>query len=105
MVTNRELIEAAVGSLRRLRRSDGAKFGNVAAAVASSSGKIYLGVNLFTPAGAANICAEKTAIAAMITAGDYEPEKVVAVWRSAEGGATHVVPPCGWALRDVRLLP
>lgn len=49
MVTNRELIEVAVGSLRRLRRSDGAKFGNVAAAVAASSGEIYLGVNLFTP--------------------------------------------------------
>lgn len=96
VVTNQQLIEAAVGSLLRLRRADGAKFGNVAAAVAASSGKIYVGVNLFTPAGAANICAEKTAIAAMITAGDYEPEKVVAVWRSAQGGETHVVPPCGW---------
>lgn len=71
MVANRELIEAAVGSLHRVRRLDGAKFGNVAAAVASFSQRIYCGVNLFTPAGAANICAEKTAIAAMITASEY----------------------------------
>ena len=81
MVTNRELIEAALDSLHPLRRDDGVKFGNVSAAVASSSGRIYQGDNLFTPACAAKICAEKMAFGAMATAGEYEAAKVVAVWR------------------------
>jgi cytidine deaminase len=96
MVTNRELIDAALDSLHPLRRDDGAKFGNVSAAVASSSGWIYQGVNLFTPAGAAQICAEKMAFGAMATAGEYEAAKVVAVWRPRGGVDVHVVPPCGW---------
>jgi cytidine deaminase len=96
MVTNRELIEAALDSLHPLRRDDGVKFGNVSAAVASRSGRIYQGVNLFTPAGAAQICAEKMAFGAMATAGEYEAAKVVAVWRPQGGHDAHVVPPCGW---------
>lgn len=96
MVTNRELIEAALGCLRSFRRADGAKFGNVSAAVASSTGQIYLGVNLFTPASAVNICAEKIALGAMATAGEYEPAKVVALWRPRDREDVHVVPPCGW---------
>ena len=96
MVTNRELIDAALESLHTLRRDDGVKFGNVSAAVASRSGGIYRGVNLFTPAGAAQICAEKMAFGAMATAGEYEAAKVVAVWRPRGGDDAHVVPPCGW---------
>lgn len=92
MVTNRELIEAALDSLHPLRRDDGVKFGNVSAAVASRSGRIYQGVNLFTPAGAAQICAEKMAFGAMATAGEYEAAKVVAVWRPRGGHDAHVVP-------------
>ena len=96
MVTNRELIEAALDCLHALRRDDGVKFGNVSAAVASTSGRIYQGVNLFTPAGAAQICAEKMAFGAMATAGEYEAAKVVAVWRPRDGLDAHIVPPCGW---------
>lgn len=96
MVTNRELIDAALDSLHPLRRDDGVKFGNVSAAVASTSGRIYRGVNLFTPAGAAQICAEKVAFGAMATAGEYEAVNVVAVWRPQGGLDAHVVPPCGW---------
>lgn len=96
MVTNHELIEAALQCLHPLRREDGAKFGNVSAAVASSSGRIYQGVNLFTPAGAAGICAERIALGAMATAGEYEPAKIVALWRARDGGDVHIVSPCGW---------
>jgi len=95
MVTNRELIDAALESLHPLRRDDGVKFGNVSAAVASSNGRIYRGVNLFTPAGAAQICAEKMAFGAMATAGEYVAAMVVAVWRRRGGDDAHVVPPCG----------
>ena len=96
MVTNRELIEAALGCLHPLRRDDGVKFGNVSAALASTSGRIYRGVNLFTPGGAAQVCAEKMAFAAMATAGEYEAAKVVAVWCPRDSDDAHVVPPCGW---------
>lgn len=96
MVTNRELIEAALDCLHPFRRADGTKFGNVSAAIASSTGQIYRGGNLFTPAGAAGICAEKIAFGAMATAGEYEPAKVVALWRPRTGNDVHIVPPCGW---------
>lgn len=78
------------------RRDDGTKFGNVSSAIASSSGRIYQGGNLFTPEGAAGICAEKIAFGAMATAGEYEPAKVVALWRPRTGNDVHIVPPCGW---------
>jgi cytidine deaminase len=96
MVTNRELIEAALDCLHPYRRDDGTKFGNVSSAIASSSGRIYQGGNLFTPEGAAGICAEKIAFGAMATAGEYEPSKVVALWRPRTGNDVHIVPPCGW---------
>ena len=104
MVTNRELIDAALDSLHPLRRDDGVKFGNVSAAVASSSGRIYQGVNLFTPAGAAQICAEKMAFGAMATAGEYEAAKVVPVGRPRGGHDAHVVPPWGWCREFINQL-
>jgi cytidine deaminase len=96
MVTNQELIEAALDCLHPYRRDDGTKFGNVSSAIASSTGRIYQGGNLFTPEGAAGICAEKIAFGAMATAGEYEPAKVVALWRPRTGNDIHIVPPCGW---------
>ena len=91
-VTNRELIDAALDCLRPYRRDDGTKFGNVSSAIASSTGRIYQGGNLFTPEGAAGICAEKIAFGAMATAGEYEPAKVVALWRPRTGDDVHIVP-------------
>ena len=42
MVTNRELIAAALDCLHPYRRDDGAKFGNVSSAIGSSTGRIYV---------------------------------------------------------------
>jgi cytidine deaminase len=39
-------------------------------------------------------CAEQNAMGAMITGGEYKIEKIVAVWRNAEG-TLFVGPPCG----------
>jgi len=39
-------------------------------------------------------CAEKAAIATMITAGEFKIKKIVAVWKN-EKGENHVLPPCG----------
>jgi len=92
-VNNRELIAAAVDRLRPNRRLDGATFGTVAASLISGTGTVYRGVNLDTPCGT-GFCAEHSAIAAMVTAGEYRITKIVAVWR-ARGGQLHVVAPCG----------
>jgi cytidine deaminase len=105
MVTNRELIEAALSCLHPLRREDGVKFGNVAATIASSAGRIYRGVSLFTPPGAAQICAEKMAFGAMATEGEYEAARVVAVWRAQGEDDAHVMPPCGWCREFLSQLP
>jgi cytidine deaminase len=39
-------------------------------------------------------CAEHSAIAAMVTAGEYRIKRIVAVCKD-DAGATYVLPPCG----------
>ena len=39
-------------------------------------------------------CAEHAAVAAMVTAGEYLIDTIVAVWRDEEG-RLFVLPPCG----------
>ena len=63
--------------------------GDVACALLSSKGNIYLGVCIDTGSGM-GFCAEHSAIAAMITAGETSIAKIVAVW-----GEDTVLPPCG----------
>jgi len=46
-----------------------------------------------TPAG--GFCAEQSAIAAMVTSGEYIIERIVAVWRDPSTDQLHVLPPCG----------
>ena len=74
--------------------------GGVAAAVLSSSGKIYTGVCIDTDC-TLGICAERNAIFNMITNGESEILKVLAVMNGGECGA-----PCG-ACRElmVQLMP
>ena len=61
----------------------------MACALLSSSGNLYLGVCIDVSSGI-GFCAEHSAIAAMITAGESSISKIVAV--SGEGT---VLPPCG----------
>lgn len=68
-------------------------FGDVAAALISGTGHHYRGVSVDTPGW--GLCAERSAIAAMITAGQYRILQIVAVWRDARTGRLHVLPPCG----------
>lgn len=69
--------------------SDYVEAGGVAAAVLSASGKIYTGVCVDT-ACTMGICAERNAIFSMITAGEHEISRVIAI-----GGDGSAVPPCG----------
>ncbi len=74
--------------------------GGVVAAVLSSSGKIYTGVCVDT-CSTLGICAERNAIFNMITNGEEEISKVLAIRDNGK-----CVPPCG-ACRElmVQLLP
>ena len=74
--------------------------GGVAAAVLSSSGKIYTGVCIDT-CSTLGICAERNAIFNMITNGEEKIDKVLAIMPEGKSGT-----PCG-ACRElmVQLMP
>ena len=59
----------------------------------TTAGHRYSGMCTDTGSGT-GFCAEHAAIAAMVTAGEYQIAKIVAVWRDA-GGTLYVLPPCG----------
>ncbi len=63
--------------------------GGVAAAIEASSGKIYTGVCVDTSC-TLGICAERNAIFNMITNGDNEIKRVIAIMSDGKTGA-----PCG----------
>lgn len=63
--------------------------GGVAAAILSKSGNIYVGVCIDT-CSSLGMCAERNAIANMITRGEHEIDKVVAVMSDGRVGS-----PCG----------
>ena len=74
--------------------------GGVAAAIEASSGKIYTGVCVDTSC-TLGICAERNAIFNMITNGDSEVKRVLAIMSDGKTGA-----PCG-ACRELitQLMP
>lgn len=63
--------------------------GAVGAAVLTKAGNVYLGVCIDTSCSL-GMCAERNSLSTMITNGEYEVEKVVAVYKTGE-----VMPPCG----------
>ena len=80
--------------------SDYVEAGGVSAAILSKSGKIYTGVCIDT-CSTLGICAERNAIFNMITCGEHEIDKVLAIMPDGNCGA-----PCG-ACREliVQLMP
>jgi cytidine deaminase len=91
-MTTDELIESAAGVIHA-REVNGRLFGDVGCALATRAGNLHLGVCIDTGSGT-GFCAEHSAIAAMVTAGELEIGTIVAVWKDA-GGVAVVVPPCG----------
>lgn len=91
-MTNDLLILAAENALQP-RTVKGRLFGDVGAAVCSASGRLYVGVSVDTPGW--GLCAERCALAAMISAGEYAFQKAVAVWRDPTTQLLHILPPCG----------
>lgn len=92
-MTNEKLIARAASVLNPWTGPDGRIFGDVGAALVSELGKVYVGVCVDTASW--GLCAERAAIAAMATAGEYRIRRVVAVWRDGREGRLTVLPPCG----------
>jgi len=88
-VSNLQLIEKAKTVLHPRKLSNDNTAGDVACALLSSAGNLYLGVCIDIGSGI-GFCAEHSAIAAMITAGESRIAKIVAVW-----GDGVILPPCG----------
>lgn len=88
-LTNREMIEKAKTVLKPRELFLGNNAGDVACALLSASGNLYLGVCMDISSGI-GFCAEHAAVAAMITAGESRIARIVAVW-----GENTVLPPCG----------
>ncbi|MCW3839002.1 hypothetical protein ONA70_02680 [Micromonospora yasonensis] len=97
--SNEELIQAARAVLNPHVVGD-RLFGDVGAALVTSNGNRYTGVCIDTGSGT-GFCAEHSAIAAMVTAGEYQIARIVAVWRDDEG-ALYVLPPCGRCREFIR---
>ena len=92
---------AAAAAVRNERRiSEYVTCGEVSAAILSASGRIYTGVCIDT-CSTLGVCAERNAIFNMITNGEQEIEKVIAILPDGSCGA-----PCG-ACRElmVQLMP
>ena len=92
-MTNDELIQAAKSVLHLHTTEDGRVFGDVGAALLTHDGHVYTGVCVDTPSW--GLCAERSAMATMITNKEYQVRKIVAVWEDDKSGKLHVVPPCG----------
>ncbi len=90
-MTNEELIEKAASVLRP-KKLDVFTCGDVGCAIETVQGNLYLGVCIEVMSGM-GFCAEHSAIAAMITAGEYRIKRVVAVCEV--DGVMHVLSPCG----------
>jgi cytidine deaminase len=88
MTTNKELIERAQSVINPKKIKHGFKVGDVGAALVTDKGNVYTGVCIDTISGL-GFCAERAAIAAMVTAGEYRIKKIVAVTK------TYIAPPCG----------
>jgi len=78
----------------------GRLFGDVASVLITATGNRFSGVCIDTGSGT-GFCAEHSAIAAMVTAGEYRIAKIVAVWRDGDG-LLYVLPPCGRCREFIR---
>ena len=85
----KDLYEAALSVLKPRVISGYIEAGSVAAAIESSSGRIYTGICIDT-ACSLGICAERNAIFSMLTAGEKSLNRVITI-----DSAGKAIPPCG----------
>jgi cytidine deaminase len=99
MSEHADLIEVARAIINPHRVGD-RLFGDVAAALETTTGAIHTGVCIDTGSGTGS-CAEHAAIASMVTSGEYAIARIVAVWRDDDERVT-VLPPCGRCREFIR---
>lgn len=95
-----QMIDQAASVLNRHESGDRV-FGTVGATILTKNGNTHDGVCIDTGSGT-GFCAEAAAIGAMVTAGEYEIDKIVAVWRGEQDGKLYVLPPCGRCREFIR---
>lgn len=84
-----QLYESAKSELNTVRTTRNGKMGHVAAALLTDQGNVYTGVALDLPSSI-GFCAEHSAIASMVAGGEYNIDKIIAVYETGE-----ILPPCG----------
>lgn len=98
--TSHDALIRAADSVRKPRRLGDRLVADVGAALVTASGAQHLGVCIDTGSGT-GFCAEHSAIAAMVTAGESRIARIVAVWRD-DTGRLYVLPPCGRCREFIR---
>ena len=91
-MNNQQLIEEAA-SVVNLRSIGDYTVGDVGCALVSSGGKVFTGVCIDV-GSSMGFCAEYNAVGSMVTEGEFQIEKIVAVWKD-EVGDVFVLSPCG----------
>ncbi len=91
-MSDAELIHLATEVLNPVRMGNECLVGTVGAALITAKGNVYRGVSIGAGLG---FCAERTAIAQMLTHKEYEVRRIVAVRNDNPEGKLHVLPPCG----------
>jgi cytidine deaminase len=94
LLTNEELIMSAARILKPRATTGGRLIGDNAATLLTDKGNAYSGVCIDTGSGT-GFCAEHSAMAAMVTFGEYRIARIVAVWRDERNGKLYVLPLCG----------
>lgn len=95
-MTKEELIKAATACLNpvEIPESENHWTGDVAAALITDKGNVYTGVCM-DPGSGLGFCAERTAIAQMLTNKEYKVKTIIAVWNNNPQKQLHVLAPCG----------
>lgn len=88
-VSDADLLASALAALNPRRLSSTAKAGDVGCALTTATGVLHIGVSIDVACGI-GFCAEHSAIASMITAGESQIVSIVAVSRNR-----NVLSPCG----------
>lgn len=92
-ISNAELIALALEVVNP-KQINGYTVGDVGAALVTDAGNIYRGVCIDTVSGL-GFCAERTAIAQMITNKEYKIKKIVGVWNNNPNKDLYIPAPCG----------
>lgn len=88
-VSNKELVARAKSVVKPRKSAGGKLIADVGSALVTDKSHFYLGASFDTQEGSSS-CAERTAMASMITGGESRIKKIVAVWTDGT-----IIPPCG----------